>query len=1069
MTRIAVIDWSRRTFGAQREDVSETEALANTTAHNRSIGEVTSAVARESQQGRSATSATSASVEAGAAGVGLLPGPGLVAGSVGMASTASVGMGWSSSSGFRSIGASMSQDIRDSTQQAANAARNRRATVVKEVSQSESEQLSTRVLVNYNHMHALTIQYYEVVQLYRVAVRLEAAERCLFIPVRLIDFHDPVTVQRFRHVIAAAALDGQVRTVMQDRPDSVAVRAPALNDEAPPWSPAAAADLSRTLSHPVGPRPAHTVHLPADATLRPEDITVVPAHSTHQRLWCRAFSRSGVRYAWQPGYADEAPQSWPVKGNRPEPLLLNDLRELEFMLWGDEDDSSGDMQRVTVEIRFQTGGRTAALPLTVDVPVNYGTVRLQFRGGTASTAEVSAHLNAHRLHYSQAVWRSLDSVQLASVLAPYRLGGRPVTEIIDPMPAAIAGNYLIFRMHTDPSEDSGWASWLDEHGVSVGRVDQDLVPLPSGGVFAEAVLGRANSAEKLDITRFWNWQDSPIPVQAPEIAPLQAGSRATPENLQASPFSAPLVNIVAPTSLPDPQGLAATLAAVANGSMFRDMSGLAAVAQLTDAALKASSAGAGHAAEQATENLKVGADVLKAALAAAATYATGVPVSPGPSLSSASPSKVGALMNQGAKLDAKARSDGDGGVSIANGHGGSSTGGRMVGGAGGSGSGGGSPDDWAPWPVGSSSGSYESDAFVSAIGSTTDARPPSSGTGTAERAPTVERPQLPQEDVDELRFSRDVPYGLQGQMPRIDTDAAPDGATAWLDWTLWNFAIGGTEIVPRFDDVLGLNYAFPSSMSSWRERGYDVKVVGVASFSGDPSYNQALSQQRAENSKKLLVERFGFHPAKVEVVGGGQRGSAPPDDVFHKQQMRDNPMGAWRAWNRRVEFRAVPRAWKAEHWREVRAHITDNEPNEARRDTLERLIYKLADAGVDDGFVSSYQALLHDMRWYFRTSPMTPEEQAVKGWFYRPSRWGRFSFFSRMRESVAAHAQPDAAMERKVDAVHAVLNAMRAVPEKIQRERESREGRLVKPMQAINDWIVEQRNNPGSVYSVDNQ
>jgi outer membrane protein OmpA-like peptidoglycan-associated protein len=35
------------------------------------------------------------------------------------------------------------------------------------------------------------------------------------------------------------------------------------------------------------------------------------------------------------------------------------------------------------------------------------------------------------------------------------------------------------------------------------------VALPTRGVLGEAVLGRSPSAEKIDLTRFWNWQDSP--------------------------------------------------------------------------------------------------------------------------------------------------------------------------------------------------------------------------------------------------------------------------------------------------------------------------------------------------------------------------------------------------------------------------------------------------------------------------------------------------------------------------------------------------------------------------------
>jgi len=35
------------------------------------------------------------------------------------------------------------------------------------------------------------------------------------------------------------------------------------------------------------------------------------------------------------------------------------------------------------------------------------------------------------------------------------------------------------------------------------------ITLPARGVLGEAVLGSCNSSEKIDLTRFWNWQDSP--------------------------------------------------------------------------------------------------------------------------------------------------------------------------------------------------------------------------------------------------------------------------------------------------------------------------------------------------------------------------------------------------------------------------------------------------------------------------------------------------------------------------------------------------------------------------------
>src|SRR5690606_22274649 len=151
--------------------------------------------------------------------------------------------------------------------------------------------------------------------------------------------------------------------------------------------------------------------------------------------------------------------------------------------------------------------------------------------------------------------------------------------------------------------DQDWGTWLKEHGIVLGRPREDLVPLGTGGTFAEAVLGRSNSAEKLDITRFWNWQDSPIPLAPTDIAAVQMGSRATAEDTSPGQLSAPIINLQTPTSLPDPAGTAAVLGAVQNGQMFRDMSGLQATVGLAQAALQASAAGASTAAQQAGTNM----------------------------------------------------------------------------------------------------------------------------------------------------------------------------------------------------------------------------------------------------------------------------------------------------------------------------------------------------------------------------------------------------------------------------------------------------------------------------------
>ena len=50
--------------------------------------------------------------------------------------------------------------------------------MVTEVTQAQSKTTTSRVLANYNRMHALTMQYYEVVQMYRVATAIAEVGLC---------------------------------------------------------------------------------------------------------------------------------------------------------------------------------------------------------------------------------------------------------------------------------------------------------------------------------------------------------------------------------------------------------------------------------------------------------------------------------------------------------------------------------------------------------------------------------------------------------------------------------------------------------------------------------------------------------------------------------------------------------------------------------------------------------------------------------------------------------------------------------------------------------------------------
>jgi len=629
-TRIAMLDWSRRTVGKQSEDVTETEHLTNITEHSRALAEVTNAVAKEAQSGFSTTNVTSTSTQEGS-GLGIGIGPVTIGDTSADASSNSQAMSFSSSSGQRELAASMTQNVVDKTQQYANAARNRRATVVKEVSQSEHETISTRVITNYNHMHALSIQYYEVVQIYRVAVQLVRVEKCLFIPMQLVDFTKPELVRFFREILLKAPIDENARTLLSTDYDTVDVKT---------LGPGMLSLKNSTLIPTTTKAKGKVVSLPNEAK-----VTSFYLMSGGSSISVTLLRRDGSTADLDQTDKQNVKVRDTVLIHEIESISMTNLEKAEL--------------NFLTAITFMYKGVPFGIDVQIKLPVGAAPQKILTFTGGGIRSQLVTHLQANRLYYSQLIFKSLDPATLILLLSGYSYRGKPVATIVDPQPVTTAGNYLVFRMHITPAnngddvEEAAWAQWLEEHGVSFEHVKEDLVPLPSGGVFAEAVLGRYNSAEKLDITRFWNWQDSPIPIQAPEIAPIQMASRGESEDLKAGGFSQPLVNIVSPTSLPEPTGLGATIQAIANGNMFRDMSGLAATIGMAQAGQQTASDAATAASVQAGFNLATAAkkqvEMFKAALAFAGAMMGGGSADTSPSTIS----NEGAKINHGRNLDSR--------------------------------------------------------------------------------------------------------------------------------------------------------------------------------------------------------------------------------------------------------------------------------------------------------------------------------------------------------------------------------------------------------------------------------
>ncbi len=131
------------------------------------------------------------------------------------------------------------------------------------------------------------------------------------------------------------------------------------------------------------------------------------------------------------------------------------------------------------------------------------------------------------------------------------------------------------------------------------------IALPTKGVLGEAVLGHCPSAEKIDLTRFWNWQDSPGD-EATAISPVALPQGLLTEGLTAPDKLvglAPIFNNFSTAGVPAGTSLADSLiqaAAKESGFDIKSLTNADNLATLTGKTLDTAEAARKDALAQAT-------------------------------------------------------------------------------------------------------------------------------------------------------------------------------------------------------------------------------------------------------------------------------------------------------------------------------------------------------------------------------------------------------------------------------------------------------------------------------------
>ena len=643
---MSVLDWNREEVATRRAQRQVNEDLDAQLSHDRDVNDIIRASLSERMNASSR--ATTAAV---GGGIGGFIGPFVFGAAGGVSSAGST----ASQTSARSVTGFALNRVRDRTLQSASAVRSQRSTVVQNARQGEAVRAQTEVVANYNHCHAVTIEYFEVLRHLQVSQELAHVQECLFVPFAIAPFNAQKAL-RWRNPLRRWLRNRGLRGAFD-----------ALERVQTNWEDA---------DFPTG-RYADERLLQLDGEFyirinlpRPEDTEegdFVAANwssytawlwDTPENMWTRYL---GVALPerrdqiWEariaPGIAQRllARLSMQLIGTGPvsgslsiDPTLVSRFRQDRSLLVSIRANTPlpiwmrSHVQRVRLSLDFSApGGGSAVLPagaelLVESATLNYRTehfVHTLFRNRRVlndltlgDTVEIATplsvrekrnprardrrytdrlldHLNEHVEYYHRAIWFAMDPnrrfLLLDGFVAP-DAGGRSVASVVENTVIGIVGNSLVMPVSPGQRLDSTYrfAETTPEdlrHLYSADPAPPMRISLPTSGVFAEAASGQCNSCEVIDDTRFWRWEEAPIPDQPSLIAPLSLNSRRrTPPNLSPDTLPDPIVRLQTTPAAPDPTGLAAAVKALGINNIFKDLTGLALNQQNAANGLKAS-------------------------------------------------------------------------------------------------------------------------------------------------------------------------------------------------------------------------------------------------------------------------------------------------------------------------------------------------------------------------------------------------------------------------------------------------------------------------------------------------
>ncbi|MDE2117577.1 MAG: hypothetical protein KGJ19_03165 [Betaproteobacteria bacterium] len=568
-TQVAVIEWARQDWAARTDNVTADENLNHDLRRDRSIEETVIAALRETQEG--------GSVMGGLAGAATIP-----IKDINLAFNGAIGGSASHTSGDRNLAADSTQDIHDRVRQQTSYTRSLNSTVVVQATQAEQNRLQTRKVANHNHCHALTVEYYEVLRHYKVRTEFTGRKKAVLVPYAPFAFDDTLAI-RFRTILEQTLLDPSLRTGF-DAMFRLKYGGTIYEKKAPAGEPA----VTRTNTVQVPGKSADGVD--SGVTVKKGDT--ITMSTTDEQIDFGGLAGKNT----SSGKPDVASDSFLAPGLKPYSLVYKVGEEGIWQQGGSYQEWTADRDGTVIlgtndEKRWygdNSGSWTVKVKVTPQETEmeGIGSLRTPSKKGIGSQPKVYdkdedglaaevllQHLNGNRGYYNQAVWTLENPVDrrlhLEAVLSDYP----EILNAIDDKPIAISGNYLAYLF------DGEITGWSEKHSDDPEEPLEDIVMLPTRGVFAEAMLGHCNACEKRDVTRMWDWTQMTAETP-PDISGVTPGPRGEMPNVTPTQLPGNVIQITQPPAAPDPTGLADALRVMSTPNIFRDLSGLDDVSRL---------------------------------------------------------------------------------------------------------------------------------------------------------------------------------------------------------------------------------------------------------------------------------------------------------------------------------------------------------------------------------------------------------------------------------------------------------------------------------------------------------